>query len=75
MFHAIGRAQAFYLKEGFMPTIRLLYTLEEIKKLLADKHHVPIVNVTTFNSESLSMDYGGGDSEVKEDNFLFQVDK
>ena len=61
-----------------MPTKRILYTLLEIKSLLARIHQVKIENVEVFENETLFFDdyhLQGGDLKVENNTFLFQITK
>ena len=56
-------------------TVRFIYTLGEIKELLAKRHRTDIKNVEIFEGAALEADYGGGTIDLKEDNYIFQITK
>jgi hypothetical protein len=58
-----------------MPSIRKLYTLQEVKDVLAKKNKVDPKNVRTFNGQTLhSVDIGGAPYDLEKDSYIFQVD-
>jgi hypothetical protein len=59
-----------------MPTTRILYTLNEVKALLAEKEGVPVENVDVHDIFDIYLEPRDGDSiKVKKNTYLFQVDK
>lgn len=59
-----------------MPETRIVYTLGEIKALLARIHRTSSVNVEILDDSKLSYElYPFGDIEVTDDSYLFVVTK
>ncbi len=57
-----------------MPDLRLVYTLREIKQLLAKKHHVEESCVSNFQGEVLYHYIPEiGDQEIDDDFYLIEV--
>lgn len=54
-----------------MATIRILYTLEDVKKLLARIHNVPIDQINVFDSEKLHVETSLGTFEIEDETYLF----
>ncbi len=58
-----------------MPSIRKLYTLLDVKQLIANKEKCPIDEVNIYECKEMVIDDGcGGNYGVENDTFLFQVD-
>lgn len=68
------RGPVLFFMEFFMTT-RIIYTLGEIKELLAKRHKRPIECVEVFDGATLTADYGGGTMDLRDDTFIFQVTK
>jgi len=58
-----------------MPQNRILYTLQDIKKILAEKHRINIENVQIYERCTLNLEDGFGYHELESNSFLFQIDK
>jgi hypothetical protein len=58
-----------------LPTIRKLYTLQEVKELLAKKNNVHEKDVDVFENRTIEIsDILGNSYEVEDNSYLFQVD-
>jgi hypothetical protein len=67
-----GRA---LISEVLMPTNRIIYTLQDIKILLARIHHVKKEAVDVYEGNKIELDCGQGRFEIHENSYLFQLDK
>jgi len=56
-----------------MPTKRILYTLGEIKEIISKMHKG--ANVHTYGCDQVKIFDGLEDSDINNDNYLFQVDE
>jgi hypothetical protein len=56
-----------------MPATRIIYSLEDIKKLLSRIHHVEIERVQIFENEKLLLDTDMGELEITDNHYIFQV--
>jgi hypothetical protein len=57
-----------------MPVNRKLYTVGEMKELLAKKNKVPIKNVSVYDNATLHYNIEFGEEiELGNDHFLFQI--
>jgi len=58
-----------------MPVTRKLYTLQEVKELIAKENNVTVDQVDTFENILLHTDFNCGEEvQIKNDSFLFQAD-
>lgn len=55
-----------------MPTKRILFTLEDVKKLIAEKHKIPIDEILFFMDGILLLEVFDDTFKVDDDTFLFQ---
>ena len=58
-----------------MPTTRTLYTLQDIKKLIADSMDTDTNLVDVFENGTLQIDGAGIVTPVEDDIYIFQVDE
>ena len=56
-----------------MATTRKIYTLDEVRSILAEMNKAEIEHVEIYENNKLSMGGYGFDYPVEGDNFLFQV--
>ena len=64
-----------FLPEALMPTTRKLYTLQEVKELIAKDCNTDVENVDVYEGATLhvEIDYANVMS-IEDNNFLFQAD-
>jgi len=58
-----------------MPRTRLLYTLLDVKTLLSKIHKVPLEQIDVFEDRPLMIEFMEEEVEIKDEDYLFQVDK
>jgi len=56
-----------------MPETRVIYTLEDVKILLAKEHNVYSESISIYENGELKLDNGRGVGEVEDKTYLFEV--
>jgi hypothetical protein len=70
--------QSFFIRSNAMPTVKYYFTLNDVKKLIADHCGYNVSNVKIFRDSSLIIAYCKNDYEAchkltKNDDFIFEV--
>ncbi len=60
-----------------MPTNRVLYTLLDVKEMIAEKEKIKTSQIDFFNGLALLFedDFGDGNIEVSDNAYIFQFDR
>jgi hypothetical protein len=58
-----------------MAVKRYIYTLEDLKQIIAYKHKISIEDVVIYNYSDLTIDHGFGPNKVDNETYILHVDE